>query len=140
MVGPVRTLGNVARIGVSVRVFVERLARLRCRKSKDNFKNQLKIARHALLAPGRFSGLRPRQYGACAVHLHLGWVFDIMDMFLLVLVKDKAMKELLGEGATNDAINSFGAWAMALTLIGWSLGGLIFGVVADKWGARARWR
>lgn len=61
---------------------------------------------------------------------YLGWVFDIMDMFLLVLVKDSAMKEL----APPENAKLYASWALSLTLIGWSVGGLIFGVVADKWG------
>jgi len=38
---------------------------------------------------------------------YLGWVFDLMDVFLMVLVKDRAMAELLGPGA---AAQSIGGW------------------------------
>jgi MFS family permease len=65
---------------------------------------------------------------------YLGWVFDLMDVFLMVLVRDRAMSELLGPGASAASIGLWGGWALAITLIGWSVGGLIFGMVADRWG------
>jgi MFS family permease len=65
---------------------------------------------------------------------YLGWVFDLMDVFLMVLVKDRAMAELLGPGASTQSIGVWGGWALGITLIGWSAGGLIFGMVADRWG------
>lgn len=68
---------------------------------------------------------------------YLGWVFDLMDVFLMVLVRDSAMTELLGPGASRQAVGVWGGWALAVTLIGWAAGGLIFGMVADRWG-RAR--
>ena len=45
---------------------------------------------------------------------YLGWVFDIMDMFLLVLVKDAAMKDL----APPENAKLYASWALSLTLIG----------------------
>ncbi|MEI6233632.1 MAG: MFS transporter [Planctomycetota bacterium] len=83
--------------------------------------------------PGIFSGLG-RTHAIVLLISYLGWVFDIMDMFLLVLVKDTAMKELVGANATGPSAKDCAAWAVSLTLIGWSLGGLIFGVITDKWG------
>jgi MFS family permease len=65
---------------------------------------------------------------------YLGWVFDLMDVFLMVLVKDRAMAELLGPGATPRDIGVWGGWALGITLVGWSVGGLAFGMVADRWG------
>jgi MFS family permease len=65
---------------------------------------------------------------------YLGWVFDLMDVFLMVLVKDRAMAELLGPGASQREIGVWGGWALGITLVGWSIGGLLFGMVADRWG------
>lgn len=65
---------------------------------------------------------------------YLGWVFDLMDVFLMVLVKDRAMAELLGPGASQREIGVWGGWALGITLVGWSFGGLLFGMVADRWG------
>ena len=52
----------------------------------------------------------------------------------MVLVKDRAMAELLGPGATQREIGVWGGWALGITLVGWSVGGLLFGMVADRWG------
>jgi MFS family permease len=65
---------------------------------------------------------------------YLGWVFDLMDVFLMVLVKDRAMAELLGPGASPREIGVWGGWALGITLVGWSVGGLLFGMIADRWG------
>jgi MFS family permease len=65
---------------------------------------------------------------------YLGWVFDLMDVFLMVLVKDRAMAELLGPGASQRDIGVWGGWALGITLVGWSVGGLLFGMIADRWG------
>ena len=65
---------------------------------------------------------------------YLGWVFDLMDVFLMVLVRERAMTELLGPGATPTEIGVWGGWALGITLVGWAVGGLVFGPVADRWG------
>jgi MFS family permease len=65
----------------------------------------------------------------------LGWLLDCMDQQLFNLARVPAMKELLAGGhATQAQVNEFGAYATAVFLIGWATGGLIFGVVGDRWG------
>lgn len=78
-------------------------------------------------------GLTGRQWTTLLV-AWLGWVFDIMDMFLLVLAKDPAMRDLLGPRATPEEVGFASALSLAVTLVGWSAGGLVFGMVADRWG------
>lgn len=64
----------------------------------------------------------------------LGWVFDIMDVSLFNFAKAEMLKELVpaaelkAHGAQIDGI------FLTILLIGWSAGGLIFGVLADRWG------
>ena len=65
---------------------------------------------------------------------YLGWVFDLMDVYLMVLVRERAMTELLGPDATPQSVALWGGWALGITLVGWSAGGLLFGRVADRWG------
>ena len=79
------------------------------------------------------STITGRQWLVLAV-AYLGWVFDLMDVFLMVLVRNRAMTELLGPGATATDVGFWGGLALGITLIGWSAGGLIFGMVADRWG------
>lgn len=67
----------------------------------------------------------------------LGWLFDTMDQTLFRLTRQSALVELLGSEATNQEINRIGGIATALFLVGWATGGLIFGILGDRWG-RAR--
>jgi MFS family permease len=78
-------------------------------------------------------GLSPR-HGLILGIAWMGWVFDLMDVFLLVLYKDTAMKDLLGPAATREAVSLYGGIALGVTLVGWSVGGLVFGIIADRWG------
>src|ERR1043165_1469345 len=83
--------------------------------------------------PGTFSGLG-RKHALVLAISYLGWVFDIMDMYLLILVRDDAMRELLGPTASAQDVKDYAGYAVSLTLVGWSLGGLFFGVITDKIG------
>ncbi len=57
----------------------------------------------------------------------LGWVFDSMDGTLYSMVQRPAMTELVGEGAAA----SYSSIVFSVTLIGWAIGGIAFGVIAD---------
>jgi MFS family permease len=61
----------------------------------------------------------------------LGWVFDSMDGTLFSLVQKPSMTELMGPGATQETIGIYSGVVFSVTLVGWALGGVIFGVVAD---------
>lgn len=67
----------------------------------------------------------------------LGWVFDSMDATIYALVLTPALRELLGAAATPEAIGWYGGIIFSIFLIGWALGGVTFGVLADRFG-RAR--
>jgi MFS family permease len=62
----------------------------------------------------------------------LGWVFDIMDTALFNFAKAPMLQELFhGDPKQKAFIESA---FLVLLLIGWSVGGLLFGILADKWG------
>lgn len=65
----------------------------------------------------------------------LGWVFDIMDTALFNFAKVPMLVEMLGGEAAYKAAGPVieGRIQMGF-LIGWSIGGLVFGVMADRWG------
>lgn len=64
----------------------------------------------------------------------LGWVFDIMDTALFNFAKVPMLKELVGaERMATDGPRIEGI-LLTVFLIGWSIGGLVFGVLADRWG------
>ena len=64
----------------------------------------------------------------------LGWLFDTMDQTLFRLARQPALKELLERGASADEIKLYSGYATAIFLLGWATGGLIFGVLGDRWG------
>lgn len=64
----------------------------------------------------------------------VGWLADCMDQQLFVLTRDDALSELLGKPASDPAVRSAGGTATAIFLMGWAIGGLIFGVMGDRIG------
>jgi MFS family permease len=64
----------------------------------------------------------------------LGWVFDSMDSTLYAIVLHPALHELLGSAAATDNIEWYGGIIFSIFLIGWALGGLLFGMLADHIG------
>ena len=66
----------------------------------------------------------------------LGWLFDAMDLNLFVLVMIPALRDLTG--ATSPAVLArIGGLIVAGKVLGWGLGGVAFGLVADRIGRSA---
>src|SRR5215469_2181963 len=85
-------------------------------------------------SPVRLRNLSPQQWksGAAA---WLGWLFDGLDMHLYVLVAAPFVAELLGVSSEKDPlVGTYSSWIQAGFLIGWALGGGLFGRVADRLG------
>ena len=61
----------------------------------------------------------------------LGWVFDSMDGTLYSLVQKPSMIELMGAGATDADIGFYSGIVFSVTLAGWAMGGIVFGILAD---------
>lgn len=64
----------------------------------------------------------------------LGWLLDCFDQQLFVLARQPAMKELLDGNPSSATIDQYGGYATAIFLMGWGMGGLIFGVLGDRIG------
>ncbi|MBP1600823.1 MAG: Major facilitator superfamily transporter [Acidobacteria bacterium] len=68
----------------------------------------------------------------------LGWVFDSMDSTIYAIVLHPALQELLGptagSAAESDIIGWYGGIIFSIFLIGWAAGGVLFGVLADRFG------
>ena len=68
----------------------------------------------------------------------LGWVFDSMDSTIYVLVLQPALHDLLcstGSGpVSTDVIGWYGGIIFSIFLVGWAIGGVVFGVLADRFG------
>jgi MFS family permease len=63
----------------------------------------------------------------------LGWALDIMDGYLYAIILFPAMSDLLGT-AESAVIGWYGGIVLSIFMVGWALGGLIFGPIADRYG------
>lgn len=66
----------------------------------------------------------------------LGWALDIMDGYLYAIILFPAMSDLL-QTTESPVIGWYGGIILSIFMVGWALGGLIFGPIADRYG-RAR--
>ena len=67
----------------------------------------------------------------------LGWVFDAMDATIYAIVLHPALHELLHTSSgrpTAEHIGWYGGIIFSIFLIGWAIGGITFGVLADRFG------
>ena len=64
----------------------------------------------------------------------LAWLFDCLDQQLFNLARDGAMESLVADKAR---LAELGSYTTSVFLIGWAVGGLIFGALGDRYG-RAR--
>ncbi len=61
-----------------------------------------------------------------------GWLFDCMDQRIFALAREPALKEVVG--ASDEVIKNWAGWATSAMMIGWATGGIIFGIMSDRWG------
>ena len=66
---------------------------------------------------------------------NLGWMFDGYETFALVMSVGAALRQLL-EPSQYPQIPVYAGTLIALTLLGWGIGGLIGGVLADYLGRK----
>ncbi len=69
----------------------------------------------------------------------LGWVFDSMDATIYAIILHPALEELLrtsvtGGQVSHEVIGWYGGLIFSIFLIGWAVGGVLFGIVADYFG------
>ncbi|TAL12795.1 MAG: MFS transporter [Nitrospirae bacterium] len=83
-------------------------------------------------------GVTPYQWRVLLV-AWLGWVFDSMDATIYAIVLHPALHDLLhagpGGASVGDAdIGWYGGIIFSIFLVGWAVGGVLFGVAADYFG------
>jgi MFS family permease len=64
----------------------------------------------------------------------LGWLFDTMDQQLFNLARKPAITALLQAEPKDPRVNEYGGYATSIFIMGWALGGLIFGILGDRIG------
>jgi MFS family permease len=68
----------------------------------------------------------------------LGWVFDAMDATIYAIVLHPALHELLQSSPATavmpELIGWYGGIIFSIFLVGWAIGGITFGILADRFG------
>jgi len=64
----------------------------------------------------------------------LGWMFDTMAQQLFNLARKPAIRDLLGGNPSDAIVSEQAAYATAIFMVGWALGGVVFGVLGDRVG------
>src|SRR5437763_7621427 len=62
----------------------------------------------------------------------MGWAFDTMAQQLFNLARKPAIRDLLGGNAPAPVVDEQAAYATAIFMIGWAIGGVFFGVLGDR--------
>ncbi|ODT96533.1 MAG: hypothetical protein ABS79_07965 [Planctomycetes bacterium SCN 63-9] len=63
----------------------------------------------------------------------LGWLFDAMDQRLFILARTPAVRDLL-PNLSPERVPTYAGWTTTIFIAGWATGGLVFGLVGDRWG------
>lgn len=89
-------------------------------------------------SPSWRHGVTPYQWLVLFV-AWLGWVFDSMDATIYALVLHPALHDLLRDPSTGAPVGAediawYGGIVFSIFLIGWAIGGVCFGIVADYFG------
>ena len=66
----------------------------------------------------------------------LGWIFDVFEGQLWAVFKSQAMAEVLGVADNHPLVDQWANYALSSFLIGGAVGGLFFGILADRIGRR----
>jgi MFS family permease len=81
-----------------------------------------------------YEALSPIQWKT-ALASNLGWLFDGFETYALILTVGAALRQLL-EPSQYAQIPTYAGGIIATTLLGWALGGMIAGVLADYIGRK----
>ena len=82
---------------------------------------------------GILTTLTPYQWRVFLV-TWLGWALDSADFGLFAFVLRPALTELLGGSPTPAEIGKVGGYLAMAGLLGWAIGGIVFGMIADYFG------
>ncbi|HWH68364.1 MAG TPA: MFS transporter, partial [Candidatus Sulfotelmatobacter sp.] len=82
-----------------------------------------------------YAGVTPYQWLVLAI-ASAGWIFDAFEGQLFSITRNQLLTDILQAGATEAAIRNYGDLFLAVFLVGGTVGGLLFGSLADRWGRR----
>jgi MFS family permease len=82
-----------------------------------------------------YSGVTGYQWLILAI-ASAGWIFDAFEGQIFNLTRNHMLTDILHVGGTDPLIKRYGDIFLAVFLAGGTVGGLLFGSLADKWGRR----
>ncbi|MEW6306021.1 MAG: MFS transporter [Verrucomicrobiota bacterium] len=65
-----------------------------------------------------------------------GWVFDVYEGQIFNITRNQLLADILGVTGKDPAIRKYGDIFLGIFLLGGTVGGLLFGSLADRWGRR----
>lgn len=81
----------------------------------------------------RLRDLSPQQW-KCGIAAWLGWLFDGLDTSLYILVALPYVASLLATKVQDPAVSRHASYIQAAFLVGWAIGGAVFGRIGDRYG------
>jgi MFS family permease len=82
-----------------------------------------------------YTGITRYQWMVLAV-ASLGWVFDVFEGQIFVASMQEAMPSLAADGTSDGRIALYNNIALGAFLVGGALGGIVFGMLSDRWGRK----
>ncbi len=82
-----------------------------------------------------YSGITRYQWTVLAI-ASLGWVFDVFEGQLYAILKTPAVRGVMEAGVPDAEINRIAGLTLTCFLLGGAFGGVVFGVLGDRWGRR----
>ena len=64
----------------------------------------------------------------------MGWFFDTFDMQLFIIARAPAMAALVHQDVKSPAVSQLSGIATAVFMLGAATGGILFGILGDRWG------
>ncbi len=65
-----------------------------------------------------------------------GWIFDAFEGQVFNITRNQLLQDILKTSGTSAAVKNYGDLFLAVFLAGGTVGGLLFGSLADRWGRR----